>query len=102
MDVGSLVFEKNANFFAENLQKWQTIVIITSTPGGEYRLLSDLCKANADILADAYPELAANLAKVDFVLQASILRLSILADNFCGQIFSLAHFELNSIQRQQM
>jgi hypothetical protein len=27
-----LVFEKNANFFAENCQKSQTIVIITSTP----------------------------------------------------------------------
>jgi hypothetical protein len=29
-----LVFEKNANFFAENCQKSQKIVIITSTPGG--------------------------------------------------------------------
>jgi hypothetical protein len=29
----TLVFEKNANFFAENLQKSQKIVIITSTPG---------------------------------------------------------------------
>jgi hypothetical protein len=28
-----LVFEKNANFFAENGQKSQKIVIITSTPG---------------------------------------------------------------------
>jgi hypothetical protein len=28
-----LVFKKNANFFAENWQKWQKIVIITSTPG---------------------------------------------------------------------
>jgi hypothetical protein len=28
-----LVFEKNANFFAENWQKSQEIVIITSTPG---------------------------------------------------------------------
>jgi hypothetical protein len=27
-----LVFEKNANFFAENCQKSQKIVIITSTP----------------------------------------------------------------------
>jgi hypothetical protein len=27
-----LVFEKNANFFAENWQKSQKIVIITSTP----------------------------------------------------------------------
>jgi hypothetical protein len=27
-----LVFEKNANFFAENCQKLQKIVIITSTP----------------------------------------------------------------------
>jgi hypothetical protein len=26
-------FEKNANFFAENWQKSQKIVIITSTPG---------------------------------------------------------------------
>jgi hypothetical protein len=28
-----LVFEKNANFFAENCQKLQKIVIITSSPG---------------------------------------------------------------------
>jgi hypothetical protein len=28
-----LVFEKNAIFFAENCQKSQKIVIITSTPG---------------------------------------------------------------------
>jgi predicted dinucleotide-binding enzyme len=28
----TLVFEKNANFFAENCQKLQKIVIITSTP----------------------------------------------------------------------
>jgi phosphoserine phosphatase len=28
----TLVFEKNANFFAENCQKPQKIVIITSTP----------------------------------------------------------------------
>jgi predicted dinucleotide-binding enzyme len=27
----TLVFEKNAIFFAENSQKWQKIVIITST-----------------------------------------------------------------------
>jgi hypothetical protein len=29
----TLVFEKNVNFFAENWQKSQKIVIITSTPG---------------------------------------------------------------------
>jgi hypothetical protein len=29
----NMVFEKNANFFAENWQKSQKIVIITSTPG---------------------------------------------------------------------
>jgi hypothetical protein len=29
----TLDFEKNANFFAENWQKSQKIVIITSTPG---------------------------------------------------------------------
>jgi hypothetical protein len=28
----TLVFEKNANFFAENCRKSQKIVIITSTP----------------------------------------------------------------------
>jgi hypothetical protein len=35
----TLVFEKNANFFAENRQKSQKIVIITSIPGriGEIR-----------------------------------------------------------------
>jgi hypothetical protein len=31
----TLVFEKNANFFAENWQKSQKIMIITSTPGVE-------------------------------------------------------------------
>jgi hypothetical protein len=31
--IVTLVFEKNANFFAENWQKSQKIVIITSTPG---------------------------------------------------------------------
>jgi hypothetical protein len=30
----TLVFEKSANFFAENWQKSQKIVIITSTPDG--------------------------------------------------------------------
>jgi hypothetical protein len=29
----TLVFEKNANYFAENCRKSQKIVIITSTPG---------------------------------------------------------------------
>jgi hypothetical protein len=29
----TLVFEKNANFFVENWQKSQKIVIMTSTPG---------------------------------------------------------------------
>jgi hypothetical protein len=29
----TLVFEQNANFFAENCQKSKKIVIITSTPG---------------------------------------------------------------------
>jgi hypothetical protein len=31
--IVTLVFEKNANFFAENWQKSPKIVIITSTPG---------------------------------------------------------------------
>jgi hypothetical protein len=35
----TLVFEKNANFFAENCRKSQKIVIITSTPGKPVRLL---------------------------------------------------------------
>jgi predicted secreted acid phosphatase len=33
MLIITLDFEKNANFFAENWQKSQKIVIITSTPG---------------------------------------------------------------------
>jgi hypothetical protein len=38
----TLVFEKNANFFAENWQKSQKIVIITSAPDWpNFRLLSD-------------------------------------------------------------
>jgi hypothetical protein len=36
----TLVFEKNANFFAEKYQKSQKIVIITSTPGGVLTLHS--------------------------------------------------------------
>jgi hypothetical protein len=32
----TLVFEKNANFFAENWRKSQNIVIITSVPGSWY------------------------------------------------------------------
>jgi hypothetical protein len=31
--IKTLVFEKSANFFAENCQKSQKILIITSTPG---------------------------------------------------------------------
>jgi hypothetical protein len=31
----TLIFEKNAIFFAENWQKLQKIVIITSTPGNQ-------------------------------------------------------------------
>jgi hypothetical protein len=31
--IVTLVFDENANFFAENLQKLEKIVIITSTPG---------------------------------------------------------------------
>jgi hypothetical protein len=34
----TLVFEKNDNFFAENCQKKQKIVIITSTPGDKNNL----------------------------------------------------------------
>jgi hypothetical protein len=33
IEIITLVFEKNANFFAENWQKSPKIVIITSTPG---------------------------------------------------------------------
>jgi hypothetical protein len=33
----TLVFEKNANFFAENCRKSQKIVIIASTPGPHHR-----------------------------------------------------------------
>jgi uncharacterized membrane protein YeiB len=36
MLIVTLVFEKNANFFAENCQKSQKIVIITSTPDCRY------------------------------------------------------------------
>jgi hypothetical protein len=39
-DHKNLVFEKNANFFAENCQKSQKIVIITSTPVRRF-LISD-------------------------------------------------------------
>jgi hypothetical protein len=39
----TLVFEKNANFFAENCQKSQKIVIITSTPDWANFRLSGGC-----------------------------------------------------------
>jgi hypothetical protein len=38
----ALVFEKNANFFVENCQKSQKIVIITSTPGLSLELAGDI------------------------------------------------------------
>jgi hypothetical protein len=34
--ITTLVFQKNAHFFAENCQKSQKIVIITSNPGISY------------------------------------------------------------------
>jgi hypothetical protein len=44
-----LVFEKNANFFAENCRKSEKIVIITSTPGwpdwANFHLLGDCLHA---------------------------------------------------------
>jgi hypothetical protein len=36
--IKALVFEKNANFLAENWQKSQKIVIITSTPENSHAL----------------------------------------------------------------
>jgi hypothetical protein len=39
----TLVFEKNANFFAENWQKSQKIVIITSTPDEEQTVSANKC-----------------------------------------------------------
>jgi hypothetical protein len=35
----TLVFEKNANFFAENWEKSQKIVVITSTPGWQVKVI---------------------------------------------------------------
>jgi hypothetical protein len=37
----NLVFEKNANFFAENCQKSQKIVIVTSTPDQYGQVMSE-------------------------------------------------------------
>jgi hypothetical protein len=42
----TLVFEKNANFFAENCQKSQKIVIITSTPDWAIFSLGSVLKTN--------------------------------------------------------
>jgi hypothetical protein len=42
----TLVFEKNANFFAENWQKSQKIVIITSTPGRRQTLVHTYTHTN--------------------------------------------------------
>jgi hypothetical protein len=36
-------FEKNANFFVENCQKSQKIVIITSTPAGDLHFFENEC-----------------------------------------------------------
>lgn len=35
----------------------------------EFHLLSDLCRANVDILGDAYPELVSNLDRVNLILE---------------------------------
>jgi hypothetical protein len=45
----TLVFEKNANFFAENRQKSQKIVIITSTPGLLFGIIFKCCFAFATL-----------------------------------------------------
>jgi hypothetical protein len=42
----TLVFEKNANFFVENWQKLQKIVIITSTPDLNFRRFSPILAKN--------------------------------------------------------
>jgi hypothetical protein len=51
-----LVFEKNANFFAENCQKSQKIVIITSTPGGVRSIWSKAGKDDSLIQQFSFEE----------------------------------------------
>jgi hypothetical protein len=48
----TLVFEKNANFFAENWQKSQKIVIITSTPRSPWPSCTYLCMHACTYLSD--------------------------------------------------
>jgi hypothetical protein len=46
----TLVFEKNANFFAENCQKSQKIVIITSTSGANPATFKFTAMYNASVV----------------------------------------------------
>jgi hypothetical protein len=46
--ITTLSFEKNDNFFAENCQKSQKIVIIPSTPGRNAQLLDTTHKVTTD------------------------------------------------------
>jgi hypothetical protein len=54
----TLVFKKNANFFAENCEKSQKIVIITSTPDWAKfcRLVQSVCRSG--IVSDCQPRVA--------------------------------------------
>jgi hypothetical protein len=49
-----LVFEKNANFFAETCQKSLKIVIITSTPESKLKLEKNVGGAKGSRLAQSY------------------------------------------------
>jgi hypothetical protein len=44
----TLAFKKNAKFYAENLQKWQKIVIITSTPAGRRSVRSAFARKSIE------------------------------------------------------
>jgi hypothetical protein len=63
-----MVFEKNANFFAENWRKSQKIVIITSTPGRKYHHIFILwlrCKGNEEIWLASFCKFNASLVSGD-------------------------------------
>jgi hypothetical protein len=64
----TLVFEKNANFFAENCRKSQKIGIITSTPGERCRLIHLKCFSNFVVRLFLQPFIFLNEARWQCIL----------------------------------
>jgi hypothetical protein len=67
----TLDFEKNGNFFAENWQKSQKIVFITSTPGLLY-LSSIICISNQALTSpSAQPQSSSEMFTVQLYIPSS-------------------------------